>query len=142
LLFAAAGLFWFANAPLQGEFVPHVMPGMVLLGVGAGIAFNPMLLAAMSDVNPSQSGLASGVMNTSFMMGGSLGLAVLASLASARTQSVMADGASASTTHAMYEGFMLAFLVGAWCAVVAALIGAAFIRTRHAAVGAAQPAAH
>jgi EmrB/QacA subfamily drug resistance transporter len=142
LLFAAAGLFWFANAPLQGEFVPHVLPGMVLLGVGAGIAFNPMLLAAMSDVNPSQSGLASGVMNTSFMMGGSLGLAVLASLASARTQSVMADGASASTTHAMYEGFMLAFLVGAWCAVVAALIGAAFIRTRHAAVGAAQPAAH
>jgi EmrB/QacA subfamily drug resistance transporter len=142
LLFAAAGLFWFASAPLQGEFVPHVLPGMVLLGVGAGIAFNPMLLAAMSDVDGSQSGLASGVMNTSFMMGGSLGLAVLASLASARTQSVLAEGASASTTQAMYEGFMLAFLIGASCAVVAALIGAAFIRTRHAPVAAAQPAAH
>jgi hypothetical protein len=80
-------------------------------------------------------------MNTSFMMGGSLGLAVLASMASARTHSVLAEGASASTTHAMYEGFMLAFLVGGLCSVAAAIIGAAFIRTRHGAV-AAQPAAH
>ena len=56
---------------------------MLLLGVGAGIAFNPLLLAAMSDVDESESGLASGIVNTSFMMGGALGLAVLASLAAA-----------------------------------------------------------
>ena len=63
---------------------------MILLGIGAGIAFNPVLLAAMSDVEPSEAGLASGVVNTSFMMGGALGLAVLASLAATRTDSLLA----------------------------------------------------
>jgi uncharacterized protein YbaA (DUF1428 family) len=58
---------------------------MLLLGLGAGMAFNPMLLAAMSDVEPGDAGLASGVVNTAFMMGGALGLAVLASAAAART---------------------------------------------------------
>ena len=58
---------------------------MVILGIGIGIAMNPLLLAAMSDVKPEESGLASGVVNTSFMMGGALGLAVLASVAAART---------------------------------------------------------
>ncbi|RBL84844.1 MFS transporter, partial [Streptomyces cavourensis] len=85
LLLAALGLALFARAPIDGSFVADVLPGMLLLGLGAGIAFNPMLLAAMSDVEPSQSGLASGVVNTAFMMGGALGLAVLASLAAART---------------------------------------------------------
>ena len=65
----------------------HVLPGMVLLGIGAGIAFNPVLLAAMGDVEPHEAGLASGVVNTSFMMGGALGLAVLVSLSSWRTAS-------------------------------------------------------
>ncbi|MGB3819276.1 MFS transporter, partial [Achromobacter pulmonis] len=85
LLLAALGLALFARAPVDGGFAADVLPGMLLLGLGAGIAFNPMLLAAMSDVEPSQSGLASGVVNTAFMMGGALGLAVLASLAAART---------------------------------------------------------
>ncbi|MDZ5626796.1 MFS transporter, partial [Achromobacter xylosoxidans] len=85
LLMAALGLALFARAPVDGHFAADVLPGMLLLGLGAGIAFNPMLLAAMSDVEPSQSGLASGVVNTAFMMGGALGLAVLASLAAART---------------------------------------------------------
>jgi EmrB/QacA subfamily drug resistance transporter len=142
LLFAAAGLFWFARAPIAADFVVDVLPGMVLLGIGAGVAFNPMLLAAMSDANADQTGLASGVMNTSFMMGGSLGLAVLASAAAARTRAVFDAGAGASTDHAMYAGYQLAFLLGAVCAVAAAVIAAAFIRTRHAAAGAPQPATH
>ena len=75
----------FARAPVDGGFVVDVLPGMLLLGLGAGIAFNPLLLAAMSDVDESESGLASGIVNTSFMMGGALGLAVLASLAAAHT---------------------------------------------------------
>ena len=58
---------------------------MILLGFGAGIAFNPVLFAAMSEVKPEESGLASGIVNTSFMMGGALGLAVLASVAASRT---------------------------------------------------------
>ena len=93
LLLAAVGLALFGRAPVDGTFVIDVLPGMILLGLGAGIAFNPVLLAAMSDVAPSESGLASGVVNTSFMMGGALGLAVLASLAAARTETLLASGA-------------------------------------------------
>ena len=70
----------FARAPVDGSFVVDVLPSMILLGFGAGMAFNPVLLAAMSDVEPKDAGLASGVVNTAFMMGGALGLAVLASL--------------------------------------------------------------
>ena len=77
----------FARAPVDGSFVVDVLPAMILLGIGAGMAFNPVLLAAMSDVAPEESGLASGVVNTAFMMGGALGLAVLASLAASRTGS-------------------------------------------------------
>src|SRR4029453_99228 len=83
LLMAAAGLALFARAPVDGNFWIDVMPGMTLLGLGAGIAFNPILLAAMNDVGPHESGLASGVVNTSFMMGGALGLAILAALLAA-----------------------------------------------------------
>ncbi|HKX43764.1 MAG TPA: MFS transporter, partial [Burkholderiaceae bacterium] len=85
LLFAAIGLVLFARAPVGGDFAVDVLPGMLLLGLGAGVAFNPVLLAAMSEVPVSESGLASGVVNTSFMMGGALGLAVLASLAAWKT---------------------------------------------------------
>jgi hypothetical protein len=70
LLLAALGLAWFARAPLAGHFWFDVLPGMVLLGIGAGVAFNPLLLGAMSDASPKDSGLASGLVNTAFMMGG------------------------------------------------------------------------
>src|SRR5204863_476858 len=90
LLLAAAGLALFAWAPVDGSFTLHVLPGMLLLGLGAGMALNPLLLAAMSEVGPTESGLASGVVNTAFMMGGALGLAVLASLAAARTDGLLA----------------------------------------------------
>src|SRR5438046_6330631 len=85
LSFAATGLPLFVRAPVDGTFVVDVLPSMILLGIGAGMAFNPVLLAAMSDVEPSESGLASGLVNTSFMMGGALGLAVLASIAASRS---------------------------------------------------------
>lgn len=121
LLIAAAGLALFARAPVDGGFLVDVLPAMVLLGIGAGIAFNPMLLAAMNDVAPEDSGLASGVVNTSFMMGGALGLAVLASLAAARTGQVrVAGGAEAIALHA---GYQLAFVIGAAFAAGTALLG-------------------
>ena len=130
LLCAGAGLALFARAPLDGDFWIDVLPGMALLGVGAGIAFNPLLLGAMSDVSPGDSGLASGVVNTAFMMGGSLGLAVLASLAASQTDSELAQGAA--ETAALNAGYRLAFLVGALCAAAAGIIGGAFMRTRAA----------
>jgi hypothetical protein len=130
LLIAGAGLAWFARAPLTGEFIVDVLPGMLLLGIGAGIAFNPLLLGAMSDARPDQSGLASGLMNTAFMMGGALGLAVLASLAAIRTDSLAGTGAEAVT--ALHGGYQLAFALGAACAGAAALVGGIFMRTRDA----------
>ena len=99
---------------------------MLLLGLGAGIAFNPMLLAAMSGVAPRDSGLASGVVNTSFMMGGAIGLAVLASLADATTANALRDGAMPLT--AVNGGYHVAFAVGACFSVTAALVGAARVR--------------
>jgi MFS family permease len=126
LLLAAVGLLLFARTPVDGSFVVDILPGMILLGVGAGIAFNPVLLAAMSDVAPSESGLASGVVNTSFMMGGALGLAVLASLAVARTESLLAS--AADPLAALSGGYHLAFFVGAVFAGTAALLGAVLLR--------------
>jgi MFS family permease len=125
LLLAAVGLLLFARTPVDGNFVVDVLPGMILLGVGAGIAFNPLLLAAMSDVAPSESGLASGVVNTSFMMGGALGLAVLASLAAARTQSLLTS--ASDPLVALSGGYHLAFFVGAVFAGTAAVLGAVLL---------------
>jgi EmrB/QacA subfamily drug resistance transporter len=131
LLVAAVGLVLFARAPVDGSFVVDVLPSMILLGVGAGMAFNPVLLAAMSDVDPSESGLASGVVNTAFMMGGALGLAVLVSLASSRTDSLRAS--AHGPLASLNGGYHAAFLVGALFAASAAIIGGTLLRTRQQA---------
>jgi EmrB/QacA subfamily drug resistance transporter len=121
----ALGIILFARAPVDGNFVVDVLPSMIILGVGAGMAFNPLLLAAMSDVEPSEAGLASGVVNTAFMMGGALGLAILASLAASRTDSLLASGDSRLV--ALNGGYHAAFLAGAVFAVVGAALGARFL---------------
>jgi len=143
LLIAAAGLALFSRAPVDGRFLLDVFPAMVLLGIGAGIAFNPMLLAAMNDVAPEDAGLASGVVNTSFMMGGALGLAVLASVAAARSAQVQAGGAA--EVVALNAGYRLAFLLGALFAGGTALLGWLALRqgglsARAGRVAAAHPA--
>ncbi|KVQ47296.1 disulfide bond formation protein DsbA [Burkholderia territorii] len=140
LLIAACGLALFSRAPADGSFVWHVLPGMTLLGVGAGVAFNPVLLAAMSDVDPADSGLASGIVNTAFMMGGALGLAVLASLAAARTDALAA--AHASPLDALNGGYHVAFAVGAAFAAAAGLLGFALRIRRQDAVAGVGPAMH
>jgi EmrB/QacA subfamily drug resistance transporter len=126
MLLVAIGLTLFALSPVDGTFAVHVLPGMVLLGLGAGMALNPVLLVAMSDVAPSESGLASGVVNTSFMMGGALGLAVLASLAAARSNSMLASGADSRA--ALNGGYHAAFLVGAIFAAAAAGLSTVMLR--------------
>lgn len=125
---AGVSLALFSRAPVDGTFVVDVLPAMVLLGIGAGIAFNPVLLAAMGDVEPHEAGLASGVVNTSFMMGGALGLAVLVAVSSARTSALEAAGAD--PVVALNEGLQAAFLAGVGCAVLAALVGGLFLRPR------------
>ena len=126
LTLAGVGLLLFARAPVDGNFVVDVLPSMILLGLGAGMAFNPVLLAAMSDVKPTEAGLASGVVNTSFMMGGALGLAVLASLAASRTDTLAADGVGG--LEALTGGYHLAFLAGAIFALAAAAVGGLLLR--------------
>jgi EmrB/QacA subfamily drug resistance transporter len=126
LVLAAAGLALFARAPVDGNLFVDVLPSMILLGLGAGMAFNPVLLAAMSDVEQSEAGLASGVVNTAFMMGGALGLAVLASLAASRTDTLLASGDT--QLEALTGGYHLAFLAGALFALAAAVTGAVFLR--------------
>jgi MFS family permease len=131
LVCAAAGLALFARAPVDGGFVVDVLPGMVLLGLGAGVALNPVLMAAMSEVGEGESGLASGVVNTAFMMGGALGLAVLASIAAARSQALQIAGAASSS--ALNGGYQLAFAAGAVFALLAAGVGAWWMREQQVA---------
>jgi MFS family permease len=99
------------------------------------MAMNPLLLAAMSDVAPEDAGVASGVVNTSFMMGGALGLAVLASVAAARTDGLLGSGGD--SLAALNGGYHVAFLVGGLFAVAAAAVGVALLRPREAAAHAA-----
>jgi MFS family permease len=107
---AALGLGLLALAPLQdASFTLHILPCMILLGLGCGVALNPILLVAMSEVSPSESGLASGVVNTAFMMGGALGLAVLAALAE-------------------QAGYRAAFILATLFAAIAAIASAALLR--------------
>jgi EmrB/QacA subfamily drug resistance transporter len=129
LALAALGLLLLARAPISASFIFDILPAMILLGIGAGIALNPVLLAAMSDVAPDESGIASGIVNTSFMMGGALGLAILASLAAFRTASALSSG----STHliALASGYHAAFFTGAIFAAIASLLAAAVLREPH-----------
>jgi EmrB/QacA subfamily drug resistance transporter len=130
----ALGILLFARAPVDGNYFVDMLPAMLLQGFGAGVAFNPLLLAAMGDVEPQDSGLASGVVNTAFMMGGALGLAILASAADSRTDNLVASGENA--VDALLSGYHLAFLIGAVFAAAAAVVGAIFLQP------AQQPAMH
>lgn len=111
LLCGTAGLVLFARAPEQASIAVDVMPAMLLLGLAGGIAFNPLMLAATTDVDAGDAGLASGMVNTAFMMGGAVGLAVLASVAAAVTEGAAAGGAGESA--GLLAGYRVAFGVAA-----------------------------
>jgi EmrB/QacA subfamily drug resistance transporter len=128
MILNAIALLLLARAPVDGSYALDLLPAMILLGLGAGIAFNPMLLAAMGDVEPRDAGLASGVVNTSFMMGGALGLAVLASLAASRTDRLLASGKS--QLESLNGGYHAAFLIGSVFALAAAVIGGTLLTSK------------
>jgi MFS family permease len=134
----AVALLLFARVPVDGNFAIDILPGMILLGLGAGIGFNPLFLAAMSDVAPEESGLASGVVNTAFMMGGALGLAVLASLASSRTDTLRAAGHAVN--DALTGGYHVAFIGSAIFSTLAAVLAGTLLRVEHAAAPHGAPA--
>jgi hypothetical protein len=107
----AAGMLLFARTPVEASYVVDLPPAMVLMGVGAGLGFPSLMTLAMSGATPSDSGLASGLVNTSVQVGGAIGLAVVATLATERTDGLLADGHSAAS--ALNSGFHLAYVIGA-----------------------------
>ncbi len=126
LTLAAVGLALLARAPVHGHYLANLLPSMILLGFGAGAAFNPLLMAAMGDVEQSEAGLASGIVNTSFMMGGALGLAILASVAASRTNHLVAAGSA--HLAALVGGYRVAFVIGAAFAALAAGLAGQMLR--------------
>jgi MFS family permease len=131
-------LLLFARAPADGSWAVDILPATLAVGLGAGIGFNPILLAAMSGVGPEQAGLASGIVNTSFMMGGALGLAVLASVADSRTSSLTDSGTDA--VAALNGGYHAAFLLGAAFLVTAGAVVATLLKATTAPQPHAEPA--
>jgi EmrB/QacA subfamily drug resistance transporter len=117
----AAGLVVFRRAPVDAGYVTDLLPVMVLLGVGAGLVFPALMTLAMSAATAEDSGLASGLVNTTQQVGGALGLAVLATLATTRTGSAAAHGAS--TAVALTDGYHLAFTIAAVLVLAAIALG-------------------
>jgi EmrB/QacA subfamily drug resistance transporter len=136
LVAVLGSLVLFAVAPVDGGYVTDVLPAAILIGVGAGLAFPSLMTLAMSGATPSDAGLASGLINTTAQVGGALGLAVLATLASSRSEDVLAAGNS--TAEALTSGYHLAFVVGA--GLIAAGIGIALAMLRPEGVAAAEAA--
>ena len=109
LVFVA--LLWFTRLPLDASYVPDLLPTMVLFGIGAGLAFPAIVSLAMSGATPEDAGVASGLVNTTQQVGGALGLAVLATLSTGRTDTLAGQGVAHAS--ALVDGYRLALFVAA-----------------------------
>jgi MFS family permease len=132
LLLTAGGLVWFSQVSPDGSYLGDILFPSLLAAVGLGFAFVPMTIAAVAGVRPEEAGLASGLINTSQQVGGALGLAILATIATARTNDVFAaaHGNPAVRPDALTEGFQIAFTVGAGFAIVGAILATVLISGR------------
>ena len=132
LVLTAAGLVWFAQVSVGGDYVSDILFPSLLAAVGLGFAFVSMTIGAVSGVSSQEAGLASGLINTSQQIGGALGLAILASIANSKTDDLMrtAGGDPAALPDALTQGFQIAFLVGAGFAVVGAILAATLISSQ------------
>jgi MFS family permease len=126
LALTAVGLALFARVPIDGSYVIDVFPVMVLLGAGSGVAFPAVMTLAMSGATDEDAGVASGFLNTSLQIGGALGLAVLATVAVSRSNSLVARGDG--TASALLAGYHLAFVVAAAIVTTGAVLAAAILR--------------
>jgi EmrB/QacA subfamily drug resistance transporter len=129
----------FARAPVDGNYLVDVFPTMIIFGAGAGVAFPALMMLAMSGATPSDAGLASGLVNTTGQVGGAIGLALLATISTERTQALLDDGES--TASALTGGYHVAYLIGAALAVVAITVAVTVLRSEKpmAAAGEAGP---
>jgi MFS family permease len=124
-LLAAVGMGLFVLAPVHGVYAVHLLPGLLLLGAGMGVAFPALMAIAMSDVSPEDAGIASGLVGTTAEAGGALGLAVLATLANGRTERLAGSGHD--QLSALTGGYHLAFVV-ATVLLLVAVAAAALLR--------------
>jgi len=116
----------FARTPVDGNYLTDLFPTMFIFGGGAGVAFPALMMLAMSGATPQDAGLASGLVNTTGQVGGAIGLALLATLSTERTASLIADGEG--RLAALNGGFHLAYLIGAACSVIAIVVGVTVLR--------------
>jgi EmrB/QacA subfamily drug resistance transporter len=138
LVLIAAGLALFARAPVDGSYAVDVLPVMFLLGIGAGLSFPSLMTLGMSGATQSDSGLASGLVNTSLQVGGALGLAVLATLSTTRTQNLLDDGEG--RLSALTSGYHLAFVIGASLVAVAIVVATFVLQPQASSQEAEEPA--
>jgi EmrB/QacA subfamily drug resistance transporter len=148
-LVVSGGLFWVSHIPVDGSYWKNVAPGMILLGLGMGITFVSATICATSGVGPQDSGLASGLLNTSQQIGGSVGLAVLSGVAASASTSYIKDlglrahahatamQTSAASVHGYHDGFLIASCFGIGASLVATFV----IKNSHRPNVAAEPAA-
>jgi EmrB/QacA subfamily drug resistance transporter len=125
----AGGLLWFSQIAVHGGFLTDILGPSLLAAIGFGLGFVTSTIAAVAGVKPDEQGLASGLINTSQQVGGAIGLAILATIATTRTNHVLATG-TASLPHALTEGFQAAFLGGAIIAGLGVVATLVLIRTR------------
>jgi EmrB/QacA subfamily drug resistance transporter len=125
-LVIAAALAWLGFGPTNANYVVHLLVPLALLGLGGGLSFPALTIIAMSDAGPYDAGLASGLLNTTGQVGGALGLAVLATLAGARTVNLVHDGVGSSA--ALAGGYHVAWLVGALTVVITLALAMSFLR--------------
>jgi EmrB/QacA subfamily drug resistance transporter len=138
LTLVGIGLLLFTQAPVDGDYVRHVLPMGLLLGTGVALAFPSLMTLAMSGATPSDAGLASGLVNTTAQVGGALGLAVLATVAAGETSGLRASGSPADV--ALVEGYQLAYLVGAALVFAGVVIALFVLQPEEEAAAAHAPA--
>ncbi len=128
MIFIVAGLLWLARTPIDANYVFDLLPSMILIGLGAGLGFPSLMTLAMSGTTESDSGLASGLVNTSVQVGGAIGLAILATFGTERTEGLLADGEPAA--EALNSGYHLAYLIGAGLVLAAIAVAFTTLRAR------------
>jgi MFS family permease len=119
---------FFSQVSVGGSYFTDLLPGFLLIGVGLGFSFVPISIAALAGVQPSEAGLASGLINTSQQIGGALGIAALSSIATSTTSDQLSTGTSPA--FALTNGFQDAFVAGALVAFVGILVAIFVVRGR------------
>ena len=137
MAFLTAGLVWFTQVSVGGSYASDLLPGFLLVSVGMGFSFVPISIAALAGVQPSEAGLASGLINTSQQIGGALGIAALSAVATSTTSDAVASGTG--QLYALTDGFQAAFIGGAGVALAGVLVALLIVRRRDLTAPVAEP---